>query len=326
MEKECSRTVIIEPGKSFGVYRLNTGLTNFPPTQTILSGPKFISTDNGKEPELDPKMKKTYYSKIPSEGQIRSLPEPLTVDELIANVNTRLIKEINCKFPVWMIDEHLDPLALVIKKEETDSIDLGVCTAKASLKFRVKNLKGLSSMVVNSISLLDLEQEMSDKTGTVSGKCQVHLSFSKDISVDARASASAKCGIVKESIGISCSASVKGVKGVGEATFKANISEEGACFEMFKISNIDLNYDSLKNNIDFRVGNVGIFGMFKPVLKQMLIKTMESSVSILGSGETLLLGPTNYNISQKSTIKNEIAKISKQELNNLLKDMVPVCE
>jgi hypothetical protein len=218
----------------------------------------------------------------------------LDPNDLLEKLTAAVQIALNQKLPPYIVSEGLDPWGTVAKDTATiGSINLGVCTAKAKASYKITNMKGLSSIVLS-----DLKTSPATSSGDITGTVTVNANLTTKLSSKVSGSVSAQCGILpKASVGISGTATATGVSGKGTGTFTAHIGTEGACFTALDISSLSLDY----KDIEVRIDDLGIFNtVLKPLIDLL-------------------------DVFFGDTLKGEISKVTKDELNDLVHDMLPIC-
>lgn len=201
----------------------------------------------------------------------------------------------NKQIPKLIKDAEMDPWSEDLSGKETlGEINLGVCKAKATASYKIKDMTGLSTLVLGNVVLSKLD--FSDPAN-IKGEITLDASQTSNLVAKVSGSVKAACGFISESVGISGKVTAKGVTGKAKGTFVAIISSEKACLESVNISSLTLNYSEVQAKID----GLGIFG---PLLDPL--------VDLIDA----LFG---------KAIKEEIAKQLKPILNNLMNDELPFC-
>ncbi len=217
------------------------------------------------------------------------------IEETLNALIEKLLPILNASLPTYIEDAGLDPWDEVLSGKETlGKINLGICTAKVKAKYNIKNMKGLSSLVIQSLTVESME---SSGETTVTGTMKLAAKLSSSLSAKIGGSVSAECGVVKESIGISGKATAKGVTGQGNLTYTAELSVGSSCFTALKVKSLSLDYDDIKVEID----GLGIFNSFL----QPLIDLID-----------VLFG---------DAIKGEVADALKPVFNDLIGKELPFC-
>lgn len=183
---------------------------------------------------------------------------------ILNNLIEAFIPTLNDKLPDWISSQGLDPMASVISGDDTlGKINLGICTASAKASYDVKNMKGLSSLQIDSATLvIDDDASPSSITGTIS----MDAKLGDSLTTDAGGKIKAACGILSESVGISGSADASGVTGTIELNYTASVSSSEAELLNLDITSMSLNYSDLKVKID----GLGIFNDFLEPLEDLI--------------------------------------------------------
>lgn len=215
-----------------------------------------------------------------------------TINALLA----ALLPAINKQLPSFMQSEGLDPLDKVVSDTITlGKINLGVCTAKAKASYDIKDMKGLSSLQIDTMVLdtIDSQDNLSNVTGTLS----LSVKLNSDLTAKVSGNVKASCSIVSEKVGISGKVTAKSVTGKGKATFSAGISSSTSCLNDVTITSLSLNY----KDVDVKIDDLGIFNEFLDPL-------VDAVNDLFGS-----------------YIKDALAPVVQKELNKLIDDIVPMC-
>lgn len=225
----------------------------------------------------------------------------MDVEGMLNDLIAALLPIINQEIPAFMVSEGLDPLETVVSGSDTlGSINLGICTAKAKANYSIEDMKGLSSLIIESLEIdtSKINGDESDEiTTTVVGTLWVSAKLTSDLSAKVSGSIKASCGGISESVGISGKVTASGVTGKGSANFTATLSAEKSCFNELDITDLSLKYKSIDVDID----GLGIFNEF-----------LEPLVDLIND----LFG---------SYIEDALSPVVQKALNDLLKDTLPVC-
>ncbi len=214
-----------------------------------------------------------------------------------------LLPALNEALPPFIVSEGLDPMKTVVSgSENLGSIDLGICKAKAEANYSITDMKGLSSLFIETLTV-DMSatringDESTDTMTTVTGTLFMAAKLTSHLTADVSGSIKASCGGISEKVGISGKVTAKGVTGKGNANFTATLSLSKSCMTQLHITDLSLNY----SDIDVSIDGLGIFND----LMQPLVDAIDD-----------LFG---------SYIKDELSSVVKGVLNDLLKDFIPYC-
>lgn len=215
-------------------------------------------------------------------------------EELLNELIEAFIPVINKNIPKWIEDAGLDPWKEVVDGKETlGKINLGVCTAKVKASYDIKNMEGLSSLIIDNATLSNVDfSDLSKVTGDI----KLNAELTSKLKADVSGKLKAECGVISESVKISGNVKATDVTGTGKGSFSADLSG-GACLTTVKLSSLSLDYKDIDVNID----GLGIFNDFLDPLVDLID-------DIFGSA-----------------IKGEIANAVKPVLNSLLEDELPYC-
>lgn len=220
---------------------------------------------------------------------------------MLNNLIDEFLPIVNAAIPEFMVQEGLDPLENVVSGSDTlGKINLGICTAKVKANYSITDMKGLSSLQIDSMEIDECKingDESDEKTTTVVGSVWVSAKLTSKLSAKVGGSIEASCGGIHEKVGISGKVTATDVKGKGAANFTATLSTDKSCFEELKITSLSLSY----KDIDVTIDGLGIFNDFL----QPLIDLIND---VFG----------NY-------IEDALSPVVKNALNGLLKDMLPTC-
>lgn len=222
------------------------------------------------------------------------------LNELIA----ALLPVLNEALPPFIVSEGLDPMKTVVSDTvDLGSVDLGICKAKAEASYSITDMKGLSSLYIQELTV-DLTStkidgdESTEITTEVVGSAYVEAKLTSNLSADVGGSIKASCSGISEKVGISGKVTAKGVTGKGTADFTATISATKGCLTQLHITSLSLNY----SDIDVSIDGLGIFN-------DLLQPLVDAINALFGS-----------------YIKDELSSVVKSVLNDLLKDdLLPYC-
>lgn len=224
--------------------------------------------------------------------------------DIVGDINAlieKLLPALNEQLPALIVSEGLDPLKNVVSgSDDLGSINLGICTAKAEAEYSIENMKGLSSLVVETLTLgtCEINGDASTEAQTlVVGTMTLSAELTSNLSADVSGSIKASCGGISEKVGISGTVIAKGVSGSGAASFTATVSANSACLTVLDITQLSLKYKDIDVNID----DLGIFNS----LLQPLIDVIND-----------LFG---------SYIEDALSPVVQGVLNSTLKDLLPFC-
>lgn len=220
----------------------------------------------------------------------------MDIESVINSLLAALLPAINKQLPSFIQSEGLDPLDKVVSDDETlGKVNLGVCKAKAKASYDIKDMKGLSSMEVETLVLdsIDSQDDLSNVTGTLS----LSVKLNSDLTAKVSGKVKAACGVISETASISGKVTAKGVTGKGKATFTAGISTSKSCLNDVKITSLSLDY----KNVDVKIDDLGIFN-------DLLDPLVDAVNDVFGK-----------------YIKDALAPVVKTELNKLIDDIVPMC-
>lgn len=220
----------------------------------------------------------------------------MDVESIINSLLAALLPTLNKQLPAFIKAEGLDPLEKVVSDDITlGKINLGVCTAKAKASYDIKDMTGLSSLVVETLTLdtITSQTNLADVTGTLS----LSVKISSDLTAKVNGKVKAACGVISEKESISGKVTAKGATGKGKATFSAGISTSKSCLNDVTITSLSLNY----KNVDASINGLGIFNEFLDPL-------VDAVNDLFGS-----------------YIKDALAPVVKKELNEEIDNIVPMC-
>lgn len=183
------------------------------------------------------------------------------LDKLIAALLTALNKAL----VKAIVEGGYDPWkALPTDKEKKTlgTVNLLVCTAKAEASYTVTDMRGLSSLVITSMTRETVKDPSPAKTvsdsapRTVTGTLNVSAKLSKNLSAKVGGKITASCGKAKESVGISGKVTAEGVTGTGKMNFTAEVSRPNCCFTKLSIvkNSFRLNYQDIDVDVDKDLG------------------------------------------------------------------------
>lgn len=219
----------------------------------------------------------------------------MDINKVLNALIAALIPTLNTALPKLIVSEKLDPWPEVLSGTDTlGKIDLEVCTASVKASYAIKNMVGLSSIVITGMTLQTVD---SSKMPIVTGVMNLSATLNKSLSAKLSGGVTAKCGIVGGTEKISGTAKATGVTGSGQASFTANLALPQSCLNEVKITTLKLDY----KDIEVKIDGLGFLNEFLKPLVDLIDE---------------LFG---------NAIKGEIAAALKPVLNDLMKDELPLC-
>lgn len=208
---------------------------------------------------------------------------------------TALVPVLNQAIPQYIKNNDLDPWKDVYSGKETlGKIDLGICKASAKASYSIKDMKGLSSLVITEMKYATRDES---QYPTVKGTIDMRVVLNSNLSAKVSGKITAGCGGINQSVSISGKATASGVIGTGKIVYTAQLGVPQSCYTEMKINDLTLMY----NDIDVEIKGLGMFNKYL----DDLVDTVEGAFGDL--------------------IKDEIAKALQPVLNDLIKDMFPFC-
>ncbi len=155
--------------------------------------------------------------------------EFITVDDVNTFLEDEVLPQLNSTLPSTITDNGLDPLADVASGSETlGSVNIGVtiagqfigCRASAQANYNISNLRGLSSLQVNTLAIdtLDVSNGLVDASGSLSAGLS-------SVSLDAGGGISGSCRACLGDLG--CATASTGNVGISGSVSVPNITASG---------------------------------------------------------------------------------------------------
>ncbi len=214
-----------------------------------------------------------------------------TLNALIA----AFLPVVNKQLPQFIVNQGLDPWPEVASGEDTlGKIDLGLCTAKVKAKYTITDMKGLSSLFIESLTVQTVN---SSGLPTVTGTMKMSAKLNSDLSAKVGGKVTAKCDGVGDSVPINGKVTARGVTGTANVLYTATITDQKACLTELKVQDLKLDY----KDVDAKIDGLGFLNDFL----QPLIDLIDS---VFGG-----------------FIKGELSTVVQDELNKLLKSDLPFC-
>jgi hypothetical protein len=207
-----------------------------------------------------------------------------------------LLPVLNKALPPYIVSQDLDPWDDVISGNETlGKENLGICTASVKASYSIKDMKGLSSIVVTAMTVATSD---STKLPTVTGTANISAKLNKSLSAKLSGKITAACGgLSLPPVGISGTATASGVTGTGKANFSATVAIPQSCFTQVKLSSLQLKYQ----HIEVDLSGLGDFNEYLDPLVDAISELFGSAIT------------------------GEIASALMPVLNDLIKDELPLC-
>ena len=212
------------------------------------------------------------------------------VNDLIESLRPKVNKEV----PAVLKDENLDPMHKVASGNDKlgkTKIAKGV-KAQVKAGYSIKEMKGLSSLQITLLEVDVVNVESDEVTGTARIQGRLTSDLTAKVSGSMKASA---CGIsVKESI--SGSVTAKQVTCDAGGSFDLTLAIRGSSLDDFDVTGLTLNY----KDIDVRIKGLGKFNKYMGSLVDEIANLF------------------------KGTIKGEVTKHVKRELDQAFQQIVPI--
>lgn len=185
------------------------------------------------------------------------------IEDLLNKMVTAMLPVINTGIQNAIIGGNLDPWGQVANGNDNfGSIDLGICDASANGHYNVNNMRGLSSITIDSFVLSSLG-EHPDNSNELHGIVNLSAFLARDLSANAGGDIEAKCGFLHPSVGISGSANVSGAVARASGSFTASINSGSVCLNSVTISDLRVSYSGVNIDID----GLGIFNfVLRPLI------------------------------------------------------------
>lgn len=206
-----------------------------------------------------------------------------------------LLPTLNSALPQYIKNAGLDPWKDVVSDKKTlGKINLGICKASAKASYSIKDMTGLSSLVILQMAVATVD---ASQLPTVTGTLSMDAKLNSNLAAKVSGKITAGCGGINESVSISGKVTASGVRGTGKVEYVATIATPQSCFTRMQVNNLSLNYDHIKVELK----GLGIFNSF-----------MDPLVDVIDA----LFG---------DAIKGEISKALQPVLNDLIKSELPFC-
>jgi hypothetical protein len=182
------------------------------------------------------------------------------------------LPEINTTISSVIKSNGLDPIVNVASGAVTiGSIDLGLCTAEVIASYKLENLKGLSTFLINTLVITSATS--SPDGSELYGTIQMNASLTSDIGIHVGGKLKAQCGVLKSSIDIGGSVDVSSVTINAAGDFNASIGSS-ICLTEIDIMNPGLSYGKITIYID----NLGIFNKLLQPLEDLILNLVKGYV------------------------------------------------
>lgn len=179
--------------------------------------------------------------------------------DLINSLIKQLLPEIDAEIPSLIESVHLDPMASVTSgKADAGSVNLGICHATAYAEYSVTNLVGLKGLRFTDLQLTAVTAE----NETIVATGVYHIAEKSPLSADVGGSATAKCGFIHPSVGLSGTATVDGAQVYGTVTVKGVVKVVGGTI---KPQITALNFDTLDASVASASVHLHSLGIFAPL-------------------------------------------------------------
>jgi hypothetical protein len=206
-----------------------------------------------------------------------------------------LVPVLNQGIPQYIKNNNLDPWKDVYSGKKTlGKINLGICTASAKASYSIKDMTGLSSLVITEMKYVTRDDS---QYPTVKGTIDMAVVLNSKLSAKVSGKITAGCGGINQSASISGKATAEGVIGKGKISYTAQLGVPQSCYTEMKINDLTLMY----SDIDVEIKGLGMFNKFM----DPLVDAVEGAFGDL--------------------IKGAIADALEPVLNDLIKDMFPFC-
>lgn len=217
-------------------------------------------------------------------------------EDSINNLLQALLPILNKAAPALIVSENLDPMATVVSGSSTlGKINLGICKASCKASYSIKNMTGLSSLEILTLTLDSCTQD-SNNPITYNGTLSLTAKLNSTLSTKVSGKIKASCSGISDSASISGTAKAKGCTGKGHATFVATISDQ-ICLKSMTLSSLSLNY----SDIDIDIDGLGVFN-------SLLDPLVDALNDLFGS-----------------YIKSDLSDVVEGVLDDLLEDELPLC-
>lgn len=196
------------------------------------------------------------------------------IQNLLNKIIQGALPEINSGIQNAIKDAHLDPWGQVAHGKDTlGTINLGICHASAIADYNVSNMRGLSTININTLEITSLHQGDSDTQFI--GSVNMAASLRGNLSTNVGGGIEAKCGFLHPHVGISGSASVSGTNASATGTLTASIKGGEVCIDSIVISNASVNF----SNVDVHIDGLGIFNVFLQPLIDIIVNIFKSQIT-----------------------------------------------
>lgn len=190
------------------------------------------------------------------------------MSDLIALIN-EAVKEVlpglNKNIQASIRQDGLDPMTKVISgHENAGSINLGICTAHAGVSYSLRQLTGLSSLTIESVTVCGISGDINSFSSSIS----INLKLSKDLDCNVAGKVSAGCGFIHKSAGLSGKLDASGITLSATGVLKggASLQEQKVTIQSINVSSLNLEYKDVSVKID----GLGIFNSLLEIISSSI--------------------------------------------------------
>ena len=195
------------------------------------------------------------------------------ITEIINELIQKVLPEVNKQLPEEIRKDGYDPIPNLVSGSKTlGSINLGICHAKVGVSYKVGDMCGLSSILIEKFTV----ESVSGDLKSFSANMDVAIEFRSDLSVRAGGGVKAGCGFIHKTVGLSGKGEVNGLSAKGSAVLHGgfNIESGEAVLQEIDFTNLKLHYSGASVSID----GLGIFNEFLKPIENLITGLLESLI------------------------------------------------
>jgi hypothetical protein len=197
------------------------------------------------------------------------------IEDLLNQMIAGMLPQINGAIQQNIRSNNLDPWGQVAHGSEgIGSIDLIICDASVGANYNVGNMRGLSSITINSITVSNTQDDPQDPAKLV-GNISVVASMAQNLNAGLWGNVEAKCGFAHPSVSIDGSATVSGLRASAAGFFSASQTDDALCLDSISVSNMNVDYSELSVHID----SLGVFGFLLDPLVNVIVGAFKGQIT-----------------------------------------------
>jgi len=219
------------------------------------------------------------------------------VEHFLNQIIKKMLPKMNSRMQNGIKEVHLDPWGLVEHGQDIlGTINLGICNASATADYLVTNMRGLSSIAIDSLAIKSFNNDPSDPSKLV-GTIEMKGAMGAGLSTNIGGGIEARCGFIHPHVGISGKGKVNDVTVSATGTFNASTQFGKVCLESINISEVMVDFGS----VDIHIYGLSIFNIFLQPLIDLIVTLFKGKI--------------------KSAITNALSSA----INNEIKNEMPQC-